>query len=307
MKIIFMGTPEFAVPSLRALLSTHHQIIAVVTTPDLPRGRGQIISPTPVKEEALRTGIPILQPTSLKDTSFATAIANHKPDLIVVVAFRILPKEIFTVPIKGTMNVHASLLPKYRGAAPINWAIIDGENETGVTTFFIREKVDTGNIILTKKTEIFPDETAGDLHDRLSLLGAQALVETVDLIEHDRARPMQQDDSLASPAPKLFHDSCRIVWRRTAGEVHNFIRGLSPYPAAWTRYKNAEMKMYRSKIVVTDHTSEPGTILFCKRSLIIAAKQNAAEILELKPEGRKRMSADEFLRGYRMLEGEMMG
>lgn len=306
MKIVFMGTPEFAVPSLQILLSSHHQVIVVVTAPDAPRGRGQKVSPTPIKEEALRHHIPILQPTALKDSSFVEALKKLNADVFVVVAFRILPREVFTLPNKGTFNLHASLLPKYRGAAPINWAIMNGETETGVTTFFIQEKVDTGNIILQKKISVGENETAGELHDRLSAVGAEAVIETINLIEEGNVITQKQDDSLTSPAPKIFHETCKIDWTKTAKEVHDFIRGLSPHPAAWTMHNEMQLKIYRTKIFSEHTLNLPGTILSIKDKLIVAASNSAIEILELKPEGRKLMSADAFLRGYKLARGERL-
>ncbi len=306
MKIVFMGTPEFAVPSLQILLSSRHQVIAVVTAPDAPRGRGQKVSPTPIKEEALRHHIPILQPAALKDSSFVEELKKLNADVFVVVAFRILPREVFILPNKGTFNLHASMLPKYRGAAPINWAIMNGETETGVTTFFIQEKVDTGNIILQKKISVGENETAGELHDRLSTIGAEAVIETLNLIEQGNVITHKQDDSLTSPAPKIFHETCRIDWTKTTKDIHDFIRGLSPHPAAWTMYHEMQLKIYRTKIC-SDHTLDlPGTILSEKDTLIVSTSNGVIEILELKPEGRKLMSADDFLRGYKLARGERL-
>ena len=221
-----MGTPDFAVPSLEILLKNNFTVSAVVTTPDKPRGRGQQVSFTPVKEFALKHSITVLQPDSLKDPLFISQLTALQPDLFVIVAFRILPKEVYTIPEKGSFNLHASLLPKYRGAAPINWAIINGDNESGVTTFFLQDKVDTGNIILQSRVPIIGEMSAGELHDALSDIGSKAVLETVQLIESGNADAKQQDNTVASPAPKIFKETCRINWNQPMETVHNFIRGL---------------------------------------------------------------------------------
>ncbi len=299
-----MGTAEFAVAGLIKTAQSGHDIVSVITAPDLPRGRGQKVSFTPVKSAALELGLPVIQPENLKDPAFAETIRKSDPDLIVVIAFRILPKEIFTIPKLGSINLHASLLPKYRGAAPINRAIMNGEKETGVTTFFLKEKVDTGNIILQKKTEIGEDETAGELHDRLAVLGAEAVIETIAMIENNRARPWIQDESLASPAPKLNKENTRINWNRPAQAIKNFIRGLSPYPCAWTTYQGESIKIYRADIseCVTE-AADPGTILSINphTDIRVAAGDNKIiHIKELQPQSKKRMTASEYLRGYRV-------
>lgn len=307
MKLIFMGTPEFALPSLRSILASRHELLAAVTAPDAPRGRGQNLSPTPVKAEAAACGIPLLQPEKMRDPAFASALASYGADLFVVVAFRILPKEIFAIPLRGTFNLHASLLPKYRGAAPINWALINGEKETGVTTFFIREQVDTGNVLLRKKTGVGEEETAGELHDRLALLGAEAVMETLDMIDRGGFEPERQDDALATPAPKIFHDTCRVDWNLPARRVHDFVRGLSPHPGAWTLHASAPLKIYRTRILDEDAPGLPGTLLETRKRLVVACGRGSVEILELKPESRKRMTGEEFLRGYFLHPGERFG
>ncbi len=307
MKLIFMGTPEFALPSLRAILASHHSLLAVVTAPDAPRGRGQHLSPTPVKAEAAGRGIPVLQPEKMRDPAFASALASYGADLFVVVAFRILPREVFTLPSLGTFNLHASLLPKYRGAAPINRAIMNGERETGVTTFFIREQVDTGSVLLRKKTAIGADETAGELHDRLAVLGAEAVMETLELIERGGSAPELQDEALATAAPKIFHQDCRIDWSLPARRLHDFVRGLSPHPGAWTLHASAPFKIYRTRVLDEDAPGLPGTLLEARKRLVVACGRGSVEILELKPESRKKMTGEEFLRGYALKEGERLG
>ena len=308
MKIVFMGTPDFAVPSLEILLKNNYTISAVVTAPDKPRGRGQQVSFTPVKECAQKYSLPIFQPQSLKDPQFIAQLAELKPDLFVIVAFRILPKEVYSIPDKGAFNLHASLLPKYRGAAPINWAIISGEKESGVTTFFLQDKVDTGNIILQEKVTITDEMNAGELHDALSDIGSRAVLETVQRIEQGIANPQKQNDLLASPAPKIFKETCRIDWNQSTEKIHNFIRGLSPYPAAWTSHNGKVVKIFKSRRTENEIQNSgfkihgAGEILVSEKQLFVAAENSVLEILELQQEGKKRMSAEEFLRGYRFAE-----
>lgn len=307
MKIVFMGTPDFAVPSLELLLKHGYTVSAVVTAPDKPRGRGQQISFTPVKETAVHHSISVLQPDSLKDPDFITQLNSLKPDLFVVVAFRILPKEVYTIPSKGSFNLHASLLPKYRGAAPINWALINGEKESGVTTFFLQEKVDTGSIILQRTVQITDDMNAGQLHDALSQIGASAVLDTVRLIEQGTAVPNVQDDLLASPAPKIFKETCRINWCQPSVRIHNMIRGLSPYPAAWTMHNGKTIKIYRAGNAAVSRQQSafsPGSVIVENTSLFVKTSDNILEILELQQEGKKKMGAEEFLRGYRLVSGE---
>ncbi len=304
-----MGTPEFAIPSLEVLLRNGYEICAVVTAPDEPKGRGYKLSPPPVKVFALQNNLKVLQPESLKDLSFVNELKSLSPDLIVVVAFRILPKEVFSIPPLGTVNVHASLLPKYRGAAPINWAIINGEKETGVTTFFIDERVDAGNIILQKKVEIGQDETAGDLHDKLAKLGAEALLETVKLIQAGKVQTIKQDESLATPAPKIRKEMCQIDWNKMKAEqVHNFVRGLSPNPGAFTFLNGKILKIYRTKLSET--TSQivglkPGQVVVDGDSIYaVCSDLKQVQIIEVQIEGRKKLKSDEFLRGYRLKTGD---
>lgn len=304
-----MGTPDFAVRSLKILLARGYTITAVVTAPDKPRGRGQQVSMTPVKESALQYSLPLLQPEHLNDERFITDLKNLQADLFVIVAFRILPKEVYSIPPQGAFNLHASLLPKYRGAAPINWAIINGEKETGVTTFFLQDKVDTGNVILSARTNIRDDMNAGELHDVLSEIGAEIVVQTVRLIELGKAQPRQQDNSLATPAPKIFKETCRINWNQPSKKVHDFIRGLSPYPAAWTNVDEKQIKIFKALISNFQFENRklemnPGKILVERNTLYVRASDSWLEILELQQEGRKRMTAEEFLRGYKFNENE---
>lgn len=304
MRIVFMGTPEFAVPSLKILLENSYDIAAVVTAPDRPQGRGQKLDFSPVKKYSLEKKIRILQPEKLKDPEFVSTLRAISPDLIVVVAFRILPSEVFKLPPLGTFNLHASLLPKYRGAAPINWAIINGEKETGVTTFFIEESVDTGNIILQARVPIGENETAGELHDKLAEIGAEIVLHTVRLIEMGKVQPKPQDNSMATPAPKIFKENCRIDWNKSATDIHNLVRGLSPSPGAFTYYDDKVLKIYRTLPHNQQSNQEPGTIVMAEKKLIVATNSGDIEILELQLEGKRKLTAEEFLRGSRIQTGQ---
>lgn len=299
-----MGTPEFAVPSLQALLKDQYSIPAVVTAPDRPRGRGQEYSPTPVKEFAVQHRLPVLQPTSLKDPTLVDQLTALHPDLIVVVAFRILPREVFSIPRLGSFNLHASLLPKYRGAAPINWAIIHGEKETGVTTFFLQEKVDTGEVLLQARIPIGPDDDAGSIHDTLAELGADVVLQTVRLVERGGMTPTPQDDSLVSPAPKISKDDCRIRWDQESIKVHNLIRGLSPHPTAFTSHRGRRLQIYRTSLHEEPSRGEPGKVFVSAEMLHVATQDAMLAVLELQQEGKKRMGVREFLRGYKISNGE---
>ena len=307
MRIVFMGTPDFAVPSLERLVKGDYTPLAVVTGPDRPRGRGQQVTPTPVKRAARQLGIErILQPESVKDPGFASEIRQLQPDLIVVVAFKILPPDVFEAARLGAFNLHGSLLPKYRGAAPINHAIMNGEIETGVTTFFLRAAVDTGNIILQKSMEIGSNETAGEVHDRMMELGAEAVAETVRLIDSGDVEARNQDDSQATPAPKIHREDCRIQWDRPAEQVHNQIRGLSPYPGAWTTHGGTLIKVYRSRIADAAPRTKPGEVLRADERLVVACAGGAAEIVEVQQQGKRRLAVEEFLRGYSVGVGEVL-
>jgi len=305
LKLVFMGTPEFAVPSLEALCKAGYPILTVVTGADKPRGRGQRLGPTPVKQSALRHTIPVLEPSSVKDPAFAEKILRLRPDLAVVVAFRILPPSVFTIPPLGTFNLHASLLPRYRGAAPIHWAIMNGETETGVTTFFLEQAVDTGAMLLQSRVSIEPEDDAGALHDRLADLGARIVLETVRMIERGEARPQPQDNGEATPAPKIFKEQCRILWNQPAEQLQNFVRGLSPHPAAWTMHGDHVLKIYRTRSVAGGQAGIPGAVTVTDTSLMVTARDGRLEILELQQEGRRRMTAAEFLRGYSLTTGDI--
>jgi len=311
MRIVFMGTPEFAIPSLRVLLEHSYSIASVVTAPDKPQGRGQKVASSPVKEFALQRGLPVLQPERLKSPEFAQAIARLQPDLIIVVAFKILPPEVFRIPRLGSFNLHASLLPKYRGAAPINWAIMEGEEETGVTTFFLQETVDTGSLLLQARVRIGKDETAGELHDRLSDLGAQVVLQTVRMIELGNVQPQLQDESAATMAPKLFREHCSIDWSKSSQEIHNFVRGLSPSPCAWTTHQGKVLRVYRTSLLESSTvvvSSEPGRITDVRPDRALVGTMNGMIALEeVQQEGRKRMGIAEFLRGYPLVVGDRLG
>jgi len=296
MKIVFMGTPDFALPSLDKLYKSNHEVIAVVTAPDKERGRGQKVSFTPVKEFALHNNLPLLQPEKLKDDSFADELKRLNADLFVVVAFRILPKEVFTIPVNGSFNLHASLLPRYRGAAPIQWSIINGDKETGVTTFSLEEKVDTGNIYLQEKITIEDSDDLGSLHDKLSLLGADVVLNTVNLIDSGSFVLQTQNNEISSPAPKITKDTGKINWNNSAESIHNLIRGLSPHPGAYFNYNNTQIKLYKTEI--SNVKLNPGQILQEKKELYIGCGDKSLKILELQKEGKKRLTSEEFLRGF---------
>jgi len=302
LRIVFMGTAEFAVPTLSILHESGYAIPAVVTAPDKPRGRGQEMLPTPVKRHCAEAGLTVLEPGNLTDPAFARSVRSLSPDLIVVVAFRILPREIFMIPRLGSLNLHASLLPRYRGAAPINRAVMNGEAETGVTTFFLEEKVDTGNILLQERMPILPEDDAGSVHDRLSAIGARVVLQTVRLIEEGKAFARPQDPLLASPAPKIFKEDCHIVWDRPVSSVRNQIRGLAPYPAAYAIHQGRVVKIYRASLA--DGRAEPGVIESGKDILRVGTGDGMLSIEVLQQEGKKKMGVSEFLRGYKISTGE---
>lgn len=298
MNIIFMGTPDFAIPSLKKLTESKHKIVAVVTAPDKQRGRGRKFSFTPVKQFAVDNNIPVLQPENLKDnTEFVYELKNFNADLFVVVAFRILPTEVFSIPPKGSFNLHGSYLPKYRGAAPIQWALINGETETGLTTFKLAEKVDTGNIYLQRRFEIFPEDNFESLHDRLSIEGATLVLDTVDLIEFSNYVLYEQDDSLATPAPKITNEIALIDWNKSALDIHNLVRGLSPVPGAYFKFDDKIIKVYKSQVVERNDL-RAGEFSQTKVELFVGCAEKALSILELQQEGKKRMGIEEFLRGF---------
>jgi len=297
MKIIFWGTPDFAVPSLKILLENNHQILAVVTSPDKERGRGQKGTFTAVKEFAIQNHIPVLQPDKLKAEDFINNLKAFDCDVYVVVAFKILPREIFTIPKFGSFNLHASLLPKFRGAAPIQWTLIKGETETGVTTFALEDKVDTGNIYLQKKIQILSEDNFGTLHNKLSLLGAEVVLETVNLIENGTAQMQKQSDELASPAPKITKENMQINWNESAEEIHNLVRAFSPFPGAFFTHQEKLIKVYRTRIDNSMNLAA-GKILEKRDQLFVGCSKGSIEILEIQSEGRKKMTIAEFLRGH---------
>lgn len=304
-RVLFMGTPAFAVPSLRVLCASGYKPVAVATGPDRRRGRGRKSQPTAIKAAARKLEIAtILQPEDVKDAGFASDVRNVACDIQVVVAFRILPSTVFSQAKLGAFNLHASLLPRYRGAAPINRALMAGEATTGVTTFFLKDRVDTGNIILQWPTCILPDETAGELYDRLSLLGARAVLETVRRISTGRARGAMQEHAEATAAPKIFRKDCRVDWQRTADMLHNHCRGLSPQPGAWTKWQGRLVKILRTR--VCQDTGRPGTVLAAHTRLVVACGHLALEILELQLEGKRRLQAEAFLQGNRISPGERL-
>ncbi len=292
-----MGTPKFAVPSLKILLENGYEISAVVTVPDKKKGRGQNISESDVKEFAMQNKLNILQPDDLNSEIFICEVKSLNPDLFVIAAFRILPKEILSIPKFGSINLHASLLPKFRGAAPINRALIKGEKETGVTTFFLKEKVDTGNIIIQEKINIEDQDNAGTIHDKLSVLGAEVVLKTVRLIENGNITVTVQDESCASAAPKIYKKDCLINWNQESAKIHNFIRGLSPYPTAFSYLENKMVKVYMTMLTDKKSVDYPGKLLVENRKLFAATKDCNLEILELQTEGKNRIKAADFING----------
>ncbi len=299
MNIIFMGTPDFSIPSLKTLIESEHNVLAVVTAPDKQRGRGRKVSFTPVKEFAIKNNLPVLQPERLKNNlEFIEELKQFDTDLYVVVAFRILPPDVFEIPKYGSFNLHASYLPKYRGAAPIQWALINGETETGLTTFKLAEKVDTGNIYLQMKIEIKPDDNLESLHDKLSQEGAKIVLDTVNLIEYGDYVLQEQDNTLATPAPKMTKEVAKIDWNKSAYQIHNLIRGLSPIPGAFFEFEGKLIKIYKTELVEREDLT-PFEFDQTKKELIVGCGENALRILELQQEGKKRMNVEEFLRGFR--------
>lgn len=300
LRIVFMGTPDFATESLKRLVENDFNVVGVVTAPDRPAGRGQKIRHSSVKAYAQEQDLKILQPEKLKNTSFITDLESLKADLFVVVAFRMLPEVVWAMPPKGTFNLHASLLPNYRGAAPINWAVINGEKETGVSTFFIEKNIDTGNVIFQEKINIAEDENAGDIHDKLMHIGSELVCKTINAIENNQAPNVPQIDETASHAPKIFKGDCKIIWSESAIDIHNKIRGLSPYPTAWTSVdKDKTLKLFKSTYENTNHNLEIGKVVINnKKELKVATHDGFVHIHELQLSGKKRMKTADFLRGY---------
>ncbi|MCH5234655.1 MAG: methionyl-tRNA formyltransferase [Muribaculaceae bacterium] len=304
-KIVFFGTPEFAVESLDKLLKSGADIAAVVTMPDKVAGRGHKLIQSDVKRYALEKDLRILQPEKLKSPEFISQLREINADLFIVIAFRMLPEIVWNMPRLGTFNLHASLLPKYRGAAPINWAVINGESKTGVTTFFLKHEIDTGDIIQQREIIIEPEDNVGIVHDKLMHLGADMVVETVKAIEENKVITMPQPEGNHKPAPKIYKDTCRINWEDSAIHIHNLVRGLSPYPAAWTTMidskndKPVDVKIFDTKVCNENLTyGNPGDITILKDKLLISTGDLLLEILSLQPAGKKRMDTSAFLRGY---------
>lgn len=304
LKIVFFGTPEFAVESLDALVRDSYNVAAVVTMPDKAAGRGHKLYQSDVKKYALEHNLRLLQPERLKSQEFIDELQNIGADLFIVIAFRMLPKEVWQMPKLGTFNLHASLLPKYRGAAPINWAVINGDTETGVTTFFLKHEIDTGDMIMQKSIEILPEHNVGDVHDALMHLGSGMVIETVEAIINGTLTTTPQPEGEFTPAPKIFKEDCRIDWKKTSSQVHNFIRGLSPYPASWSVIYEKSGRPLDCKIFdssLSDMPAEgayPGEIKIDGRKMYAACSDRWIEINSIQPSGKKRMPADAFLLGY---------
>ncbi len=307
MNIIFMGTPEFAVPCLQCLLQERHQVSLVVTQGDKPKGRGHQLAFPPVKEYALANHLPVFQPVSLKSEEAYQRLAQEKPDLIVVTAYgKILPQKVLDLPPYGCINIHASLLPRYRGAAPIQWAVINGETESGVTSMQMAAGLDTGDMLLRRSREIPPEMTAGELHDLLAQDGAAVLAQTLRELETGNLRPEKQDDALSTYAPMLTKDLGRMDWTKPASELHNLIRGLNPWPSVTVLFRGKRLKIHRTRVTGEDSSrAAPGTVLSLD-PLIVACGQGALILEEVQYEGARRMTAAEFLRGHPMTVGSVM-
>ncbi len=294
-----MGTPDFAVPALRTLLDHDYEVVGVVTATDKMGGRGgkQLLE-SAVKKFARERGLTILQPPNLKAESFQQQLRELRPDLGIIVAFRMLPESVWSLPKLGTFNLHGSLLPRYRGAAPINWAVMNGDRKTGVTTFFLRHEIDTGDLLLQAETPIGPNETAGEVYNRLMDIGAEVVLDTVRLIENGEARPRVQDATLATPAPKLFRENCRIDWSRSPADLHNFVRGLHPYPTAWSTLAGDTFKVISAAPEAAAHQLAPGTLVTDgKRELKVACPGGYLNLLEVQTAGKRRMKIVDFLNG----------
>jgi methionyl-tRNA formyltransferase len=314
LRIVFLGTPDFAVESLSRIYESGYNIVGVVTMPDKPAGRGHHLLQSPVKQFAVAHDLHLMQPVNLKDAAFVDELRSLNADLFIVIAFRMLPEVVWSMPPMGTFNLHASLLPRYRGAAPINRAVMNGDKETGVTTFFLKHEIDTGDIIRQERIAIGDDENVGSVHDRLMMLGADLTLDTIEHIIAGDLKPIQQDDLIGdtepTPAPKIFKDTCRIDWTLTARQVHNHVRGLSPYPAAWTVLSDDNVAELTVKIMATTitgkaTTAEPGTVTVRDGRLFVVCADCEIEVLELQPAGKKRMTTQEYLRGARLANPKM--
>lgn len=312
LRIVYMGTPDFAVESLRCLVEGGYNVVGVITMPDKPAGRGHKLQFSPVKQYALEHSLPLLQPEKLKDEAFVEALREWKADLQIVVAFRMLPEVVWNMPRLGTFNLHASLLPQYRGAAPINWAVINGDTETGITTFFLRHEIDTGEVIQQVRIPIADTDDVGIVHDKLMMLGGKLVTETVDTILNDAVKPIPQEEMAVvgelRPAPKIFKDTCRIDWNQPVKRIYDFIRGLSPYPAAWSELVQPDgetvvMKIFETEKIIQSHQLTPGTLLTDGKTYIhVAAADGIIGIRALQLPGKKRLKTDELLRGFRLTE-----
>ena len=310
LRIVFMGTPDFAVAILDALVKATYNVVGVITAPDKPAGRGRKIQESAVKKYALENNLTILQPPNLKSEDFIKELQNLNANLQVVVAFRMLPKVVWQMPEYGTFNLHASLLPDYRGAAPINWAIINGETKTGVTTFFIDEKIDTGNIILQEEVSISNTEIVGELHDKLMNLGSKLVVKTVEQIQLNTVKTVKQHEIEEKPAPKIFNETCKINWNDSLNNIYNLIRGLNPYPAAWTTLVSnnevIKVKIYNIQKEIENHQYKPGTLISTKNEIKVAVNDGYIIIDSLQLSGKRRMDSKSLLNGYTFLENTIM-
>lgn len=317
LRIVYMGTPEFAVESLKRLVEGGYNIVGVITMPDKPMGRhGSVLQPSPVKQYAVSQGLKVLQPEKLKDESFVAELRELKADLQIVVAFRMLPEVVWNMPRLGTFNLHASLLPQYRGAAPINWAVINGETETGITTFFLKHEIDTGEIIDQVRVPIADTDNVGDVYERLMNLGGDLVVKTVDSILDGSVKTVPQDKlaegEVLRPAPKIFKETCRIDWSKGVKQIYDFVRGLSPYPAAWTELCQGSiapqvLKIYETDKIFAEHSFEPGTVVTDKKTYFrIAVTDGYINIRSLQLAGKKRMGVADFLRGYHHEDGAVV-
>ena len=301
MRIIFLGTPDFSVPSLDAIVKAGHEVVAVVTMPDKPAGRGMQLQQSAVKKYAVENNIKVLQPVKLKDPEFIAELQSLNADLQVVIAFRMLPQIVWQMPKFGTLNLHASLLPDYRGAAPINWAIINGETKTGVSTFFLKHEIDTGDVLLTKEVAITPTMNSGELHNLLMQVGAETVVKSLALIESGNTKGTPQGDDNNKMAPKIFKEHCLINFNQNGQNIYNLIRGLSPYPAAFTHFDNKILKVYESTFEATNHQEPIGKMMSDNKTFLkVACQDGYIHLLQIQLEGKKRMKVDEFLRGNKI-------